>query len=48
MPMALESLENGGAHNLDEAVAPDVTGMSATMVPNFAVPNPDADWLFQS
>jgi hypothetical protein len=44
---------NGHSHNTNpEDQAPDMSdigGMNpANMIPNFAVPNPEADWLYHS
>ena len=43
----IDGLENGngtGVNAMNQAAAPELGGMG--MMPNFAVPNPEADWLF--
>jgi hypothetical protein len=46
--MAQEGLENGHGQGMGQAAAPDLAAMNAAMIPNFAVPNPEADWLFHT
>jgi len=46
LPMTHEGVENGHAQALEQAAAPELATMNAAMIPNFAVPNPEADWLF--
>ena len=46
--MAQEGVENGNAQAMGQAAASDLAAMNAAMIPNFAVPNPEADWLFHT
>ena len=51
LPTAQGGAENGMGQGMNQAVAQEanlVAGMNAAMIPNFAVPNPEADWLFHS
>ncbi|KIW81784.1 hypothetical protein Z517_04810 [Fonsecaea pedrosoi CBS 271.37] len=48
VPMTQEGVENGNAQGLGQAAPPDLSAMNAGMIPNFAVPNPEADWLFHT
>ncbi|OAL29597.1 hypothetical protein AYO22_02011 [Fonsecaea multimorphosa] len=48
VPMTQEGVENGNAQGLGQAAPPDLAAMNAGMIPNFAVPNPEADWLFHT
>ena len=47
LPMGQELMEDNNAQPLDPT-APDLSSMNTAMIPNFAVPNPDTDWLFHS
>jgi hypothetical protein len=46
--MAQEGVDNGSAQNMGQAAAPDLSAMGNALIPNFAVPNPEADWLFHT
>ncbi len=47
--MTQDGVENGNTQAMGQAAAPDLTAMNAAaMIPNFAVPNPEADWLFHT
>jgi len=49
LPTVHEVVDNGGSTHtqaMGPAAAPDLASMNAAMIPNFAVPNPEADWLF--
>ncbi len=48
LPMTQEGVENGSGQGLGQAAAPDLEAMHPSMIPNFAVPNPEADWLFHN
>ncbi|KIW94258.1 uncharacterized protein Z519_05574 [Cladophialophora bantiana CBS 173.52] len=48
VPTTQEGVENGNAQALGQAAPPDLAAMNAAMIPNFAVPNPEADWLFHT
>lgn len=48
LPMTVEGEGNGGAPDLGQVAAQDLAAMNAGMIPNFAVPNPEADWLFHT
>jgi hypothetical protein len=48
LPMAQEGVDNGSAQNMGQAAAPDLSAMGNALIPNFAVPNPEADWLFHT
>ena len=41
-------MENGGAVGMGQGGPQDLAAMNAAMIPNFAVPNPEADWLFHT
>jgi hypothetical protein len=48
-PMPHDASGGNGTHNIGQPAAPDLaTAQAVAMIPNFAVPNPEADWLFQS
>lgn len=46
-PMGQEILDNPHPQLMGEA-APDVALMNGAMMPNFAVPDPETDWLFHT
>ena len=46
--MIQEGMVNGSGQAMGQAVPPDLAAMNAAMIPNFAVPNPEADWLFHT
>ena len=48
VPMVQEGVEHGNAQAMGQAAPPDLAAMNAAMIPNFAVPNPEADWLFHT
>ncbi|KAJ9612995.1 hypothetical protein H2200_002936 [Cladophialophora chaetospira] len=49
VPMTHEGVENGHSQAIAQAAQPDLAAMNAAaMIPNFAVPNPEADWLFHT
>ncbi|EXJ92054.1 hypothetical protein A1O3_00604 [Capronia epimyces CBS 606.96] len=48
LPMTQEGVENGHSQSLDQAAPQDLAALNAAMIPNFAVPNPEADWLFHT
>lgn len=49
LPMAQEGVDNGdGQGDLSQTAAPDLAAMGNNLIPNFAVPNPEADWLFHT
>ncbi|OCT44339.1 hypothetical protein CLCR_05445 [Cladophialophora carrionii] len=48
IPMTQEGVENGNAQAMGQAAPPDLSAMNAAMIPNFAVPNPEADWLYHT
>ena len=49
VPMTQDGVENGSVQAMGQAAAPDLASMNAAaMIPNFAVPNPEADWLFHT
>jgi hypothetical protein len=48
IPMAQEGGESGNTEGAMGQAAPDLAAMNAAMIPNFAVPNPEADWLYHT
>jgi len=46
--MGNEGLENGNTQGIGQAAHQDLGAMNPAMIPNFAVPNPEADWLFHN
>jgi hypothetical protein len=46
LPMNHEGPENGSEEAMTQAAAPDLSTLNAGMIPDFAFPNPEADWLF--
>ncbi|KAL6242927.1 hypothetical protein RBB50_010027 [Rhinocladiella similis] len=48
LPMGQEGLEQGNGQGLGSTATPDLGAMNASMITNFAVPNPEADWLFHT
>lgn len=46
--MGQEGLEQGNGQGLGPTATPDLGAMNVSMNPNFAVPNPEADWLFRT
>ncbi|EXJ93783.1 hypothetical protein A1O1_02176 [Capronia coronata CBS 617.96] len=48
LPTTQEGVEPGNSQGLGPAAPPDLAAMNAAMIPNFAVPNPEADWLFHT
>ncbi|KAJ9630281.1 hypothetical protein H2204_008499 [Knufia peltigerae] len=48
LPMGQEGLEQGNGQGLGPTATPDLGAMNVSMNPNFAVPNPEADWLFRT
>lgn len=49
--VGVDVMENGGSGQVvnQAAAVSDLAGMDAsTLIPNFAVPNPDADWLYHA
>ncbi|KAK5192409.1 hypothetical protein LTR96_007033 [Exophiala xenobiotica] len=48
LPMTHEGLENGNGQGMGQGAPTDLGAMNTSMIPNFAVPNPEADWLFHN
>ncbi|KIV86616.1 hypothetical protein PV11_02216 [Exophiala sideris] len=48
LPMANEGLDNGNTQGIGQAAHQDLGTMNPAMNLNFAVPNPEADWLFHN
>lgn len=48
LPMTQEAVEHGNTQGLGQAAPSDLAAMTPSMIPNFAVPNPEADWLFHT
>ncbi|EHY54357.1 hypothetical protein ABEF92_008809 [Exophiala dermatitidis] len=48
LPMTQEGVDNGNSQSLGQAAPQDLGSMNGAMIPNFAVPNPEADWLFHA
>ncbi len=46
--MTHEGLDNGTGQGLGQGAPADLGAVNTSMIPNFAVPNPEADWLFHN
>ena len=47
--MTQDGVEHGNSQAMAQAAQSDLAAMNAAaMIPNFAVPNPEADWLFHT
>jgi len=48
LPNVADPVDNGNTQGLGQSPATDLSAVNAAMsMPNFAVPNPDTDWLFR-